>query len=38
MIDIGFKIRTEISLTDQEYLAIEDVTVPAGSFKCHKVK
>ena len=36
-ISVGFKIRTEVSLTDQECLAIEDVTVPAGTFKCHKV-
>ena len=36
-LNMGFKIRTEISLTEQECLAIEDVTVPAGTFKCHKV-
>jgi len=36
-VNMGFKIRTEVSLTDQECLAIEDVTVPAGTFKCHKV-
>ena len=36
-INMGFKIRTEISLTDQICLAIEDVNVPAGTFKCHKV-
>ena len=36
-INMGFKIRTEIELTDQQCLAIEDVTVPAGTFKCHKV-
>ena len=36
-INMGFKIKTEISLTGQECLAIEDVTVPAGTFKCHKV-
>ena len=36
-INMGFKIRTEVSLTDQECLAIEDVAVPAGTFKCHKV-
>jgi len=36
-INMGFKIRTEVSLTDQQCLAIEDVTVPAGVFKCHKV-
>jgi hypothetical protein len=34
---MGLKIRTEISLTDQQCLAIEDVIVPAGTFKCHKV-
>jgi len=36
-INMGFKIRTEISLTDQVCLAIENVSVPAGTFKCHKV-
>ena len=36
-IKMGIKIKTEISLTDHECLAIEDVTVPAGTFKCHKV-
>ena len=36
-VNMGFKIRTEISLTDQVCLAIEDVSVPAGTFKCHKV-
>ena len=36
-LNMGLKIRTEMSLTDQECLAIEDVTVPAGTFKCHKV-
>ena len=36
-VNMGFKIRTEVSLTEQECLAIEDVTVPAGTFKCHKV-
>jgi len=36
-INMGIKIRTEISLTDQQCLAIEDVTVPAGTFKCHKI-
>jgi len=36
-VNMGFKIRTEILLTDQQCLAIEDVTVPAGTFKCHKV-
>ena len=36
-LNMGIKIRTEISITDQQCLAIEDVTVPAGTFKCHKV-
>ena len=35
--NMGFKIRTEVALTDQQCLAIEDITVPAGSFKCYKV-
>ena len=36
-LNMGIRIRTEISLTDQQCLAIEDVTVPAGTFKCHKI-
>jgi len=36
-LNIGLRVRTEISLTEQQCLAIEDVTVPAGTFKCHKV-
>jgi hypothetical protein len=36
-LNMGIRIRTEIMLTEQECLAIEDVTVPAGTFKCHKV-
>ena len=36
-LNMGFKIRTECQLTEQECLAIEDVTVPAGTFKCYKV-
>jgi len=36
-INMGFKIKTEVALTDQQCLAIEDVTVPAGTFKCRKV-
>jgi hypothetical protein len=36
-VNMGFKIRTEVSLTGQECLAVEDVTVPAGTFICHKV-
>ena len=35
--NMGFKIKTEISITEQQCLAIENVTVPAGTFKCHKV-
>jgi hypothetical protein len=38
IIDIGFmKITTVSKYTDQECLAIEDITVPAGTFKCHKI-
>ena len=36
-LNMGIRIRTEISLTEQECLSIDDVTVPAGSFKCHKL-
>jgi len=36
-LNMGFKIRTEVALTEQSCLAIEDVTVPAGTFKCHKI-
>jgi len=36
-LNMGFKIRTEVSLIDQECLAIEEITVPAGVFECHKV-
>jgi hypothetical protein len=36
-VNLGIKIRTEVSLTDQECLAIESVTVPAGTYTCHKV-
>ena len=36
-LNMGFKIRTEVSLTEQECLAIEDVTVPAGTYKSYKV-
>ena len=36
-LNMGIKIRTEVSLTEQQCLAIEDVTVPAGTFKCHKL-
>jgi hypothetical protein len=32
-----FKTTTVIKMTDQECLAIEDVTTPAGTFKCHKI-
>jgi hypothetical protein len=36
-INMGIRIRTEITLTEQECLAVEDITVPAGSFKCYKL-
>ena len=36
-INVGIQIRTEISLTDMECVGVEEVTVPAGTFKCHKV-
>jgi len=36
-VNLGFKIKTAILLSDQECLAIEDITVPAGTFKCYKV-
>ena len=36
--DMGImKMTTVIKTTDGECLAIEDVTVPAGTFKCHKI-
>jgi len=36
-VSMVIKIRTEISLSEQECLAIEEITVPAGTFKCHKL-
>jgi len=36
-ISMGIKIRTSMALTDQQCLAIEEITVPAGTFKCHKI-
>lgn len=36
-IKVGFKIVTTISFTEQECLAVENVTVPAGEFKCVKL-
>jgi len=36
--DLGImKMQTSIQMTDGECLSIEDVTVPAGTFKCHKI-
>ena len=36
--DLGImKMKTNVQMTDGECLAIEDVTVPAGTFKCHKI-
>jgi hypothetical protein len=37
ILNMGFKIRTNVLIKDQECLAIEEVTVSAGKFKCHKV-
>jgi hypothetical protein len=31
------KIKTTVQITDGKCLAIEDVTVPAGTFKCYKI-
>ena len=37
-IDMGImKMRTVMKMTNGKCLAIEDVTVPAGTFKCHKI-
>ena len=36
-LNMGFKVRTEIALSNQECVAVEDLTVPAGTFKCYKV-
>jgi hypothetical protein len=37
-IDMGImKMDTVIKMTDGQCLAVEDVTVPAGTFKCHKI-
>ena len=33
----GMKFKSDMTLTEQQCIAIEDVTVPAGTFKCHKV-
>jgi hypothetical protein len=36
--NMGFiKMKTEVNMTDGKCLAIEDITVPAGTYKCHKV-
>ena len=36
--DVGImKMKTVIKMTDGKCLAIEDVKVPAGTFKCHKI-
>ncbi len=34
---IIMKMKTVMKMTDGKCLAIEDVTVPAGTFKCHKI-
>lgn len=36
--DLGImKMKTVVKITDGKCLAIEDVTTPAGTFKCHKI-
>ena len=36
--DMGImKMKTEIKMTEGKCLAIEDVSVPAGTFECHKI-
>ena len=36
--DMGImKMKTEMKMTGGKCLAIEEVTVPAGTFKCHKI-
>ena len=36
--DLGImKMKTSIQMTEGKCLAIEDVTVPAGTFTCHKI-
>lgn len=34
---VVMKMTTVMKMTDGKCLAIEDVTVPAGTFKCHKI-
>jgi len=36
-LNMGYPVSTNIHLYDHKCVAIEDVTVPAGSYKCHKV-
>ena len=36
-LNMGIRITTQIMLTDMECVSVEDVTVPAGTFKCYKV-
>jgi len=37
-LDLGvMQMKTNIKMTDGECLAIEEVTVPAGTFTCHKI-
>jgi len=37
-VDMGImKMQTDIQITDGKCLAIEDVSVAAGTFKCHKI-
>ncbi|MCL2706470.1 MAG: hypothetical protein FWE72_09720, partial [Spirochaetaceae bacterium] len=36
-INIGVKMTTDIAITQRACIAIEDITVPAGKFKCIKL-
>ena len=36
-INMGLKLKTEMTITEHQCVAIEDVTVPEGTFKCHKM-
>lgn len=36
-INMGIKIVTDIIIKQRECLAIEEITVPAGKYKCHKL-
>ena len=36
-VSMGIQVKTEVSVTDHACLAIEEITVPAGAFTCHKI-